>query len=251
MGGSDQERRNGPGALALVALLLLIGCARLPGIAHSYAWFVRPAAGDPWSSKIARWQERERARDVAEVPSGPSTVASGPEAVAVGGEERLREKFQRFRAERRRQMARELAAWLQEQARLHYVPDGVVDRWATLDETFTRDGDDCDGLELLGYFMLRDLVFAEDEVYRAIVFRPGDGQHHMVTLWFEDPEDPWVIDPTGAMTGGMPRMSEVVDWMPLKLFTETAEYTVRSSERARAAALAASPERSRSLPGAR
>jgi hypothetical protein len=250
MVSGDQSVKR-PRALGLVALLVLFGCAHLPALADSYAWFVRPAADDPWSSKIARWQERELAKEVAEVPSGPSTVAAGPEALGEGGEERLREKFLRFRAEHRRSMARELAAWLQEQARLHYIPDGVIDRWATLEETFARDGDDCDGLELLGYFMLRDLGFAEDEIYRAIVFRPGDGQHHMVTMWFEDPDDPWVIDPTGAMTGGMPRMSEVVDWVPLKLFTETAEFTVRSSERARAAALAASPERSRSLPGAR
>jgi hypothetical protein len=47
----------------------------------------------------------------------------------------------------------------------------------------------------------------------------------MVTLWFESPDDPFVIDPTGAMTGGMPRLSEVPGWVPLKLFTETAEFT--------------------------
>lgn len=235
----------------LLAVCLLLGCARLPALADTYAWFVRPAPDDPWSGKIARWQERESAKEVAEVLSAPSTVAAGPETTSAEAEERLREKFLRFRTERRRTMARELAAWLQEQARLHYIPDGVIDRWATLEETFARNGDDCDGLELLGYFMLLDLGFREDEIYRAIVFRPNDGQHHMVTMWFEDPDDPWVIDPTGAMTGGMPRMSEVADWIPLKLFTESAEFTVRSSERARAAALSASPERSRSLPGAR
>jgi hypothetical protein len=241
---------EGPGA-ALLALCILLGCARVPALADPYAWFVRPAPDDPWSAKIERWQERERAQGVVEVLPGPSTVAAGPESTARSGEERLREKFLRFRAESRRAIARELAVWLQEQARIHYVPDGGIDRWATLEETFTRNGDDCDGLELLGFHMLLDLGFREDEVYRAIVFRPQDGQHHMVTMWFEDPDDPWVIDPTGAMTGGMPRMSEVPDWVPLKLFTGTTEFTVRSSERVRAAALAAAPERSRSLPGAR
>jgi len=34
-----------------------------------------------------------------------------------------------------------------------------------------------------------------------------------------------VIDPTGAMTSGMPRLSEVPGWVPLKLFTETAEFS--------------------------
>ena len=49
----------------------------------------------------------------------------------------------------------------------------------------------------------------------------------MVTLWFEDSADPWVIDPTGAMTLGMPRMSELRDWVPIKVFTDRVEYTVR------------------------
>lgn len=239
------------GAVALLALCLLFGCARLPGLADPYAWFTRPAADDPWSLKIARWQERERAAGVAEVLGAPSTVAAGPETLAAPEAERLRDKFLRFRAEHRRGIARELATWLQEQAKVHYVPDGVIDRWATLEETLARNGDDCDGLELLAFHLLLDLGFREDEVYRAIVFRPSDGQHHMVTFWFEDGGDPWVIDPTGAMTGGMPRMSEVPGWIPLKLFTERDEFTVRSSERARAAALAAPPEASRSLLGAR
>jgi hypothetical protein len=59
----------------------------------------------------------------------------------------------------------------------------------------------------------------------------------MVTLWFEDRNDPWVIDPTGAMTRGMPRMSDMPDWVPIKVFGEAEEYTVRTSplvlERAR------------------
>jgi hypothetical protein len=46
----------------------------------------------------------------------------------------------------------------------------------------------------------------------------------MVTFWFEDPNDPWVIDPTGAMTFGMPRMSEVPDWAPIKVFSEDSNY---------------------------
>ena len=49
----------------------------------------------------------------------------------------------------------------------------------------------------------------------------------MVTLWFEDSKDPWVIDPTGAMTLGMPRMSELKAWVPIKVFSEDLEYTVR------------------------
>jgi hypothetical protein len=90
----------------------------------------------------------------------------------------------------------------------------------------------------LSFHFLLDLGFRPDEVYRAIVFRASDGQHHMVTLWFESPDDPWVIDPTGAMTGGMPRLSDLPGWAPLKLFTEQAEYTVRSNDLSPAGAVA-------------
>jgi len=124
-----------------------------------------------------------------------------------------------------------VAAWIQGQARFHYQPDGTIDHWATLTETLARGVEDCDGLELLVNRFLRDVGFRDDEVYRAIVFRPADGQHHMVTLWFEDPADPWVIDPTGAMTSGMPRMSELPDWAPLKVFSETREFSVRTAVR--------------------
>ncbi len=110
------------------------------------------------------------------------------------------------------------------------MPDGALDHWATLEETFRSNGDDCDGLELLTYHFLLDMGFRDDEVYRAIVVRPSDGQHHMVTLWFETPRDPWVIDPTGAMIEGMPRMSEVPGWVPLKVFSEDEEFTVRGRE---------------------
>ncbi len=115
------------------------------------------------------------------------------------------------------------------QALEHYVADGPLDHWATLEETLRGDGDDCDGLELLVFNGLRDLGFGADQVFRAIVYRPADGQHHMVTLWFEFAEDPWVIDPTGAMTSGLRRMSEIPGWVPLKVFSDEREFTVRAA----------------------
>jgi hypothetical protein len=204
--------------LALLALGL--GCAAVGPEALRYDFFRAPRPDDPWSTKIAGWQSRELGG------VAPASV-SGAGLPTLGGEARgtLREAYARFRRESRRELARELARWVQGQARRHYVPDGPVDHWATLEETLVKDGEDCDGLELLVYHFLRDVGFAPDEVYRAIVQRPADGQHHMVTLWFEDPADPWVIDPTGAMTGGMPRLSEVPGWVPLKLFSETEEFT--------------------------
>jgi len=226
-------------------LFLGFGCvhgAAVPSVPVATAWsyFATPAASDPWSPKIAGWQSRERAAASVDAPQGPAEVSGSagaapvapPAAIAETREEEaapvaLRDEYRSFRRQQRRQMAREVASWIQEQAQHHYVPDGPIDHWATLEETLAHDGDDCDGLELLTYHFLRDLGFGSHEVYRAVVVRPADGQHHMVTLWFEDPGDPWVIDPTGAMVLGMPRMSEIPGWVPLKVFSETEEYSAR------------------------
>ncbi len=218
-------------------LAFVFGCATGVGLPPrpSYDYFQTPAANDPWTGKIQRWQERER-NDVLDaslpaVSPGPASVAEPGEAAppSLEAQASLMEKYEAFRANRRRAQARDVAEWIQSQAREHYVPDGPIDRWATFGETLRENGDDCDGLELLTFYMLRELGFGEEEVFRAIVYRRNDGQHHMVTLWFEDPKDPWVIDPTGAMTTGMPRMSEVPGWVPLKVFSIDANYSVERS----------------------
>lgn len=202
------------------------------GSSVRYGWFETPDLRDPWTGKIRGWQARERAdmdvhRLTESAPSSVSGAAVGTPLYRRGGASELRRDYDRFRADRKRDLARDAARWVQKQARLHYVEDGPVDHWATTQETLRRGAEDCDGLELLVYQFLREHGFSDDEVYRAILYRPRDGQHHMVTLWFEDRDDPWVIDPTGAMTSGMPRMSQVPGWVPLKVFGERREYTVR------------------------
>jgi predicted transglutaminase-like cysteine proteinase len=198
-------------------------------------YFQHPRPDDVWSPKIEGWQRRERfdADLLAPLESGPAVQSAGFSAAnkqlpanqsdASG----LRAKYFEFRSDSRRALAANVASWIQSEAKEHYREDGAVDHWATLEETLARGGDDCDGLELLAFHALQDLGFSASEVYRAIVVRPSDGQHHMVTLWFEDPTDPWVIDPTGAMTLGMPRMSDLPEWTPIKVFSERLEYTVR------------------------
>lgn len=226
--------------LALGAGLVLAsvsGCATsLPRPSMAWRFFEAPPADDAWTPQIASWQARERVvvdteqlrPDVLTDAAVSGAGAESGEAAAPGRPARdLRSEYFAYRAERKRELARGVAEWIQRQAKGHYIPDGPIDHWATLRETLDRNGDDCDGLELLTFHFLLDLGFREDEVFRAIVVRPSDGQHHMVTMWFEDAADPWVIDPTGAMTTGMPRLSAVPGWQPLKLFGESAEYTVR------------------------
>jgi predicted transglutaminase-like cysteine proteinase len=210
--------------VALLGALALIGGCRTTLSAPNglYQYFSTSAPDDAWSAKIRGWQERERVS----APSALAPRTTDPSSKAGD----LRAKFEAFRNGERRALARDVASWIQSQAQDHYISDGPVDHWATTEETFRRNGDDCDGLELLTFHFLRDLGFPADQVFRAIVVRRSDGQHHMVTLWFEDPQDPWVIDPTGAMTTGMPRMSEMPDWVPLKVFSDAKDWTVRDAD---------------------
>ena len=230
----------------LLTGIMALGCASVltPNLVH-YRYFEEPEQGDPWSSKITAWQIRDRngnARAAADLELGG---AHSLDAVSggLGGErgEGLRSKYEGFQIERKRRTAREFMEWIQAQASEHYISDGPVDHWATLEETLSGDGDDCDGLELLVFHALRDQGFEEHEIFRAVVHRPSDGQHHMVTLWFEQRDDPWVIDPTGAMTRRMVKMSELPQWAPLKVFSSTEEYSARAEPVARAPRLASNP----------
>ncbi len=224
----------------VIALFLCIGLVRF---AFVYDYFAVPRRNDPWSVKIEDWQSREK-HGTSLVRNVDSPSVSEPGSVAVvdsaAREGELRAKYLAFRLAQKRIFARDTADWIQTIAAQHYIDDGPVDHWATLDETLRRNGDDCDGLELLVYRALRDAGFADTEVFRAIVYREKDNQHHMVTLWFEDPRDPWVIDPTGAMTPHMLRMSQISGWIPIKIFGEDLEFTVRPTAMVSSATSAAS-----------
>jgi hypothetical protein len=211
-----------------VAVCIGWGCAGAFTGQLAYRYFTEPPVDDPWGPKIEVWQAREQADQQApgsEVAT-PSVASGADSEAAADRPADLRAKYADFRQQSKRALARDLASWIQEQAQHHYIADGPIDHWATLEETFRTNGDDCDGLELLVYNLLRDLGFGEEEVFRAIVYRRSDNQHHMVTFWFEDPNDPWVIDPTGAMTSGMPHMSDLQGWAPLKVFGENSNYDV-------------------------
>ncbi len=215
-------------SLVLAAAVAALGCAfQSSPLWQGYRFFAPAALGDPWSGKIRAWQARERAMgDTERLADAPASVSGRGELANDAVEQSdLRAKYFAFRREQKREIAAQTAAWIQREARSHYQADGPIDHWATLGETLDKNGEDCDGLELLVYHLLRDMGFREDEVARAVVVRPSDGQHHMVTLWFESVDDPYVIDPTGAMTSGMPRLSEVPGWEPRKLFTENAEFS--------------------------
>lgn len=215
----------------LAAAVLVVGCASVPvpESPASYSYFERPDPYDPWFFPISRWQlrTREQARPTwppALLAAWGGAVPGAP--VSAENPSDLRSRYFGFVAQSKHAVALAVASWVQNEGRRYYVSDTGQDHWPTLEEVLANDGDDCDGLELLSYYLLLRMGFDEDEVYRAIVVRERDNQHHMVTLWFETPDDPHVIDPTGAMVLGMPRMSEVKGWVPMQVFSPTKHFAV-------------------------
>ncbi len=215
--------------LTLVLLISgVLGCATLPSEPR-VEFFSPPQADDPFYPKITDWQQRQRLDPpVREVTTEVDEASLDPEAYPFG---LLRGKFERLLNRHKRRLAREFTEWSQRQARMHYKPDADTtlagDHWPTLREFFETNGDDCDGLDLIAYGLLRESGFREGEIYRLIVRRDYDGANHMVSVWFEDPADPWVIDATGAMSREMLRYSQMPEgWTPRMMFNETAMYNV-------------------------
>ena len=208
--------------LALAALpLALGGCATQPKSWVTYRFFVEAKPGDVWYDKVRDWQQREGASRAAEDAEQDHTGD-------VAGS--LRSAFVKFSREERRKLAEQFVAWAQKQAMIYYrfddQQDLAGDEWPTSHDLFVQNGDDCDGLDLISYNLMLELGFPESEIFRAVIRRDRDGEFHMVTLWFEDPDDPWVIDTTGAMTLRLRRLSEVPGWTPAVLFNAQVHYTV-------------------------
>jgi hypothetical protein len=200
-----------------IAAAALLSCAHavreLPAVSLN---FFAPAPSDnPWQQKIQNWQARHHLDPIrrGDEPRRDTELAA---------------EYDRFARELRHRIAAETVAWVQGESRRYYRPDGERDHWATLGEVIENGGDDCDGLDLLTFETLRRLGFGESEIFRAILVERGTGQHHMVTLWFEngEREDPFVLDPTAVVTAGMVRLSAVPTWEAIELFDETAHFRV-------------------------
>ena len=197
-----------------LALTSCVATGTLPSVALD---FFTPAPDEnPWNRKIENWQARHHL--------DPAVRGETPRE---GSE--LARAYDEFTRSLRRKIVEDAVTWVQANSREHYRPDGATDHWATLGEVVETNGDDCDGLDLLTFVLLRRMGFDADEIYRAIIVEDGSGQHHMVTLWFERgrTDDPFVLDPTGVVTPKMVRLSAVSDWKPIELFDETAHFAVK------------------------
>jgi hypothetical protein len=220
-------------ALATAAVTLLsASCATRAPTPPGLDFFVPAPASDPWNPKINDWQARH-GLDAAQ------RAVVGGEQPRVGSE--LGERYLEFvsnveqrlgAGELRDRIASDLVTWVQTQSHEYYRADGSEDHWATLGHVIDRGEDDCDGLDLLTFVLLRRLGFGPREIYRAIIVERDTGQHHMVTLWFDADSpaaaaaDPWVLDPTGVVRAQMTRLSEIQGWEPIELFDESAHFRV-------------------------
>lgn len=209
-----------PFSLAIALLsTLLVSCAYTqvagPPPSAELELFGAAPEDNPWNQKIENWQERHD-RDIESLKPDAS---SGSE---LAGE------YRRFTLQLREHLAGETVRWVQARSQKYYRPDGERDHWATLGEVIEAGGDDCDGLDLLTFVLLRRLGFGADEIYRAIVVEEGTAQHHMVTLWFPGGVrgDPFVLDPTGVVSAEMVRLSAIDSWKPIELFDEDDHFAV-------------------------
>jgi len=215
------------GVSVAVLGLAFLSCAQngrfLPPV--SVDFFVESPREDPWNAKIKNWQSRNQLDELAIADRQPADTQIG-------------EEYKEFELKLRRKLAAEAVTWIQDESRRHYIPDGEVDHWATLSEVIAQGGDDCDGLDLMTFLLLKKLGFSKEEIFRAIVVDRETGQHHMVTLWFEngDHRDPWILDPTGVVTNELVHLSQVPRWTPIEMFDEARHYRVEESPNAGAVA---------------
>lgn len=177
--------------------------------------FGPPAPDDMFSAMIRLWQASER-YESGRAPAPP---------IPVGGEFAV--EVRAFGDAQKLRAAHETLRWIQSRSALRYRSDNGVDRWPTLSEMLERGQDDCDGLELVSFHVLRTLGFGQGEIYRAVLRSTDELQYHMVTLWFDagPRSDPWVLDPTGWITRDLVRLSSLYSWQALRLFDEDEQFT--------------------------
>jgi predicted transglutaminase-like cysteine proteinase len=192
-----------------------------------YTFFETPTREvDPWYRNVLRWQEREKAHRPTERLANAEEIREAGPLTSL-----LRVKMAKWTSHERLALAKEIAAWSQVESRRHYRFDPPTnakdDPWPTTKDLLETNRDDCDGLDLISYKLMREFGFPEDELFRAIVRRDADHGNHMVTLWFEDPADPWVIDASGVVTKSVRRFSELLGWTPTVVFNEHQQFTPR------------------------
>ena len=216
----------------VLAILWLVACATPPEPV-GYELFVPLSGDDAFAPAIEHWQAETRleglAAEVADLRAQLRGEIPAPLALPVG-ESALGRAYLEFRSELRHRVVVDTVRWVQQQSGLYYRRDRDLDDWPVLGELLAAGADDCDGMDLLTFSLLRRLGFEQGEIYRTIVRNVDTGLHHIVTLWFAPGlrDDPWLLDSTGQVSRAVIPLSAQTDWEPLRLFDETTAYAVRA-----------------------
>jgi hypothetical protein len=215
-----------------IVLAGLLACATPPH-APEYALFEPLPGDDAFAPAIEHWQAESRLEaltaEVAELRA-QMAGANPPPVTEPDGDSALGAAYGEFRSELRHGVVSETLRWVQQQSGLYYRRDPGADDWPVLGELLAAGADDCDGMDLLTFSLLRRMGFERGEIYRTIVRNVETDLHHIVTLWFEPgrSHDPWLLDSTGEITKRVIPLSAQTEWEPLRLFDETSAYTVRA-----------------------
>jgi hypothetical protein len=113
--------------------------------------------------------------------------------------------------------------FIQHWSSTNYLSDNDWDYWPTLSFVLRTEREDCDGFELLMYHSLRERV-TSGKVFRAIMSSDIRIVHHMVTLWFDNKNDPILMDPTGVIVDKPVRLSKTNGWKILVMFDDNNIY---------------------------
>ncbi len=205
--------------IVTVTLVLgMMGCAtgRHTGPPPRYDFFAASEPDDPsWKLRVNAWQAA-RHNDLVqehEVPADGTELASA---------------YASFSERLRFDIVVETVKWVQLYGAFYYQTDTGRDIWPTLRQVLEAGVDDCDGMDLLTFELLRRLGFEKGEIYRTVFHHQPTERYHMVTLWFPagPDDDPYVLDPTGDVSRVVKRLSLVREWQPLRIFDETASFPV-------------------------
>ncbi len=215
----------------VLATLWLAACAT-PSEPAGYQLFVPLQGDDAFAPAIEHWQAETRLEGLtAEVAELRAQLRGEipPPVTEPGGASALGRAYLEFRSELRHGVVIDTVRWVQQQSGLYYRRDRGLDDWPVLGELLAAGADDCDGMDLLTFSLLRRLGFEHGEIYRTIVRNVETGLHHIVTLWFAPGrrDDPWLLDSTGQVSRAVIPLSAQTDWEPLRLFDETTAYAVR------------------------
>ncbi len=215
----------------VLATLWLAACATSPEPA-GYDLFVPLPDDDAFAPAIEHWQAETRLEGLAAEVALLRAQLRGeipPPLTERGGASALGRAYLEFRSELRHGVVIDTVRWVQQQSGLYYRRDRGLDDWPVLGELLAAGADDCDGMDLLTFSLLRRLGFEHGEIYRTIVRNVETGLHHIVTLWFAPGrrDDPWLLDSTGQVSRAVIPFSAQTDCEPLRLFDETTAYAVQ------------------------